>query len=229
GGRSPGVNDMAAGDMDGDGSLEYIVGFNGGGGVHLVETDGTRLWRQPEGNVWHVEMLDTDGDGSLEIVHSNAGGQMTVRDSQGAVVTQARPGPYFSGFSICRWPTAGSSEHALLAEDDTIWLFDFAGDTVAELSAPQCGTLGHARGVPVRLQPGQPEHFAVAVDFKRTRQAILYVYDSAGALVSQEVLPESCRAIAALPLAGGQAEALLVGGEGKVLRYEPAPAAAAEE
>jgi len=42
-GGMPGVNDMCAGDVDGDGDLEFVVGFNGGGGVHLVDADGQRI------------------------------------------------------------------------------------------------------------------------------------------------------------------------------------------
>ena len=222
GSTAPGVNDMAAGDIDGDGSLEYVVGFNGAGGVHLLETNGTRVWRMPDSNVWHVEMVDADGDGSPEIVHSNAGGEMNVRDRQGNVITQARPGPYLSGFSLCRWPNAESSEYALVSEDDVIWVFDFGGKTVTKLDAPRCGRLGLARAVPVKLRADEPEYFAVAVDLKAARQAILYVHDASGALVYQEVLPESCASIAAAALDGGPTEALLVGGDGKVLRYEAA-------
>ncbi len=219
----PGVDDMAAGDIDGDGALEFVVGFNGGGGVHLVETNGTQVWRQPDGNVWHVELADADGDGTLEIVHSNAGGEMKVRDQQGAVVRQARPGSYFSHyFSLCKWPSKEGGEHALLAENGTIWVFDFTGKTVTQFNAPQCGRLGHARGVPVKLKSDQPEYFAVAVDFRFQNAGILYVYDAAGALVYQEILGESCPSIAALSLGESETEALLVGGNGKVWRYEVA-------
>jgi len=139
------VDDMAAEDVDGDGELEFAVGFNGGGGVHLVEADGREAWHRPDGNVWHVEMVDADGDGRPEIVHSNAGGEMKIRNAQGDVMRQDRPPAYFSAFSLCRWPNG--KRHVLFSEEDTIWLLGLDGAAVAEVDAPECGRLGHARGV----------------------------------------------------------------------------------
>ncbi len=216
----PGIDDMAAGDIDGDGALEFVVGFNGGGGVHLLETDGKKQWRQPDGNVWHVEIVDTNGDGSLEIVHSNARGEIKVRDAQGKVISRANPAPYISAFSLCKWPTKKDREYVLLAENDTIWLFDFSGKCIAELEAPRCGTLGHARGVPVRIKGDEPEHFAVVVEFWNWERTVLYIYDPAGTLVYQEILPEACAAIASVSLDDSEAETLLIGGQGKVWQYK---------
>src|SRR6185295_3356852 len=80
-----GMDDLAAGDVDGDGVPEFVVGYNGDGGIHLHDAAGKRRWREDDGNVWHVEVVDTDGDGRCEIVHSNAGGDLTVRDASGKV------------------------------------------------------------------------------------------------------------------------------------------------
>jgi hypothetical protein len=218
-GGMPGVDDMDAGDVDGDGAMEFAVGFNGGGGVHLLDVHGKKKWSQPDGNVWHVELVDTDADGTLEIVHSNAGGQMTVRDLSGKVIRRARPGPYFSDFSLCRWPTSNGREYALLAEDDTIWLFDFNGQTVAQFPSPKSGTLGSAKGTPIKLKTDQPEYFAALVEFRNWDRAVLYLYDSKGTLVYQEILPETCASIAALTLDNAEVETLLIGGNGKVWKY----------
>lgn len=215
-----GVDDMAAGDIDRDGKTEFVVGFNGGGGVHLLDENGKKKWRKRDGNVWHVEMVDTDGDGTLEIVHSNAGGTMTVRDRKGDVIRRERLGPYFSEFSLCSWPTKSDRIYALLAEDDTIWLFDFDGTTAAQFNAPRCGKLGDGRGTPVKLRDDQPEYLAVIVDFQNWNRAVLYVYDSTKTLVFQEIMPESCASIAAMPLADSETETLLIGGEGKVWKYQ---------
>ncbi len=217
---SAGVDDMAAGDIDGDGSLEFVVGFNGGGGVHLVETNGDRVWRQRDGNVWHVEMADTNGDGQLDIVHSNAAGEMKVRDRNGNILSQARTAPYFSSFSLCRWPTKTDRKYALLAEDETIWLFDFGGKSVAQFQAPECGKLGHARGVPVKLKSSEREYFAVIVEFRNWERSILYVYDANGALIYHEILAETCGSIAAMSLDDSATEKLLIGGKGRVWQYE---------
>ncbi len=219
GAGSPGVDDMAAGDIDGDGELEFVVGFNGGGGVHLVETDGRQVWRQDDGNVWHVEMVDTDGDGQLEILHSNAGGEMKVRDARGAVLNQSRPPAYFSGFSLCNWPGKGDPQHALLSESGTIWVLGFDGKSVAKLDAPDCGDLGHARAVPVKLDADEDEYFAVLVAFRNRERSILYLYDHDENLVYQEVLAEACECLAAVSSGDPSTERLLIGGDQRVWQY----------
>lgn len=218
GGRS-GVDDMAAGDVDADGIKEFAVGFNGGGGVDLVDRDGKKRWNKPDGNVWHVEMVDTDNDGRDEIIHSNAGGQITVRDAGGNIIQQSSPGPYFSSFSLVRFPTQTSRNYLLLAEDNHTWLFDFDGTTVRKLPAPDCGDLGDALGTPVTLVKGQPDYLAVLVEYENWDRSILYLYDSKGKLVYQEVIAQDCAAITALPLDNSGTEALLIGAPGKVLKY----------
>jgi uncharacterized protein YodC (DUF2158 family) len=174
-------------------------------------------------------MADASGDPRPEIVHSNAGGRLTIRDWQGAVISQAQPPAYFSGFSLCRWPDRKGKEHPLFAENNTIWILDFAGRPVAQFTAPNCGTLGHARGTTVRLKKDEPEYFAAVVEFKQWARSLLYVYDSAQTLVYQEVLPESSPSIAAVALDKSGAEALLVGGNGKVWEYRVKPPAPAKQ
>jgi hypothetical protein len=219
-GGLPGVDDMCSGDVDGDGKLEFVVGFNGGGGVHLLDENGKRKWKQPDGNVWHVELVDTNGDGKPEIVHSNAGGKITVRDHQGKIIRRSAPSPYFSGFSLCKWPTKSDREYALLSEDDTIWVFDFDARVVAQFKAPDCGTLGRARGTPVKIKSEESEYFAVIVEFGRWEKSILYVYSPSGELLYQEILPEACASIAAVPLDKSETETILIGGLGRVWQYK---------
>ncbi len=225
-GGMPGVDDMAAGDIDGDGLMEFVVGFNGGGGVHLLDENGKQTWKKRDGNVWHVEMVDANSDGHLEIVHSNAGGQLTVRDGEGNIINRARPAAYFSHFSLCRWPTTKDGEYALLSENDTIWLFDFEGKTAARFPAPKCGILGEARGTSVKIMRGQPEYFAVVVGFRSWKRGILYVYDSAKTLVYQEILPEECASLGVISLDDNETETLLIGGTGRVWQYKAGKALA---
>lgn len=217
-GGTPGVDDMSAGDMDLDGVADFVVGFNGGGGVHLVDINGKKTWKQSDGNVWHVEFVDIDGDGKLEIIHSNAAGQLTVRDRQGNVINRTKPAPYFSDFSICRWPTQDDREYALLAEDDTIWLFDFNGKSIKQYSAPKCGSLGGARGIAFTIGK-LSGYFAVIVNFSNWKKAILYIYTPQGQLEYQEILPEASAAIATVKLDSSGKDVLLIGGNGRVWKY----------
>lgn len=218
-------NDMTAGDIDGDGVLEFIVGFNGGGGVHLLDKNGKKKWRQPDGNVWAVELVDTNDDGSLEIVHSNAAGEITVRDGQGKIINRAKPDIYFSEFFLCKWPILQGQEYVLTwdEEDETIKLLDFYGKIKKQFSAPGIVWGMGVRGVPVRLKRGRPEYLAVIVELRgRWHRSVLYVYDFTGTLVFQEIIAETCKSVAALPSDKPEEEMLLVGGEGRVWRYKAA-------
>jgi hypothetical protein len=218
-GGGSGIDDMSSGDIDGDGTTEFAVGFNGGDGVHLLDESGKKIWNKSDGNVWHIELVDANRDGKLVIVHSNAAGQLTVRDRQGDIISRAKTAPYFSDFSICRWPTKKDREYALLAEDDTIWLFDFDGKSVKQYRAPNCGSLGEVKGTSFSTGVEGSEYFAVIVNFSNWKRSNLYIYDSSGELKYHEILPEASAAITAFSLDSTDQEALLVGGEGRVWKY----------
>jgi hypothetical protein len=222
-----GADDMTAGDLKGDGSLEFAVGLNGSGGVVLLNSTGRTLWSKPDGNVWHVEIADVKGDGRLEIVHSNAGGKITVRDASGNVISKSAVGAgvYFSDFSLCTWPTKKDVERLLVSSKGAIWLLDFGGGMVKKFDAPDCPDLSHARGALVTLRSGHPEYLAVLVDVKNSRQSLFYVYNSEGKLVYHEILPEPSASIAAIAADKSGAESILVGGEGHVTRYSTSAAA----
>ena len=48
------VDDMAAGDLDGDGVPDFVVGFNGGSGVRRLDHNGKRKWQMqtPTSGMW---------------------------------------------------------------------------------------------------------------------------------------------------------------------------------
>ena len=99
GGFLAGVDDSVSGDIYGDGKLSLVIGLNGGGGLVLINREGKTVWKKKEGNVWHVETLDTNGDGRDEILHSNAPGQLLVRNANGDVIAEYLPGHYIADFT----------------------------------------------------------------------------------------------------------------------------------
>jgi hypothetical protein len=82
-------------DLDGDKSDEVIVGFNGGGGVHVLNSSGQRVWdNRTIGNVWHVSAGDVAADGKPRVVTTSARGQVHVFSTDGADRQDINPGFY---------------------------------------------------------------------------------------------------------------------------------------
>lgn len=205
-----GVDDADAGDIDRDGISEIVVGFNGGGGVHLLDSKGKKIWKKPDANVWHVEVVDTNGDGKPEIVHSNAGGDITVRDRMGEILQKNNPQPYFSHFSLTYWFGEENRFYTLLTDDDKIYIYDFDGKTIAELNAPLADS-GHAKGTPIKFNNNL--YYACVIESYPLDRSIVYIYDSSKTLVYQARIPEKCSSI--FEYNG----LLLVGGDRKVWKY----------
>jgi len=208
-----GMNDLAAGDLDGDGVPEFAVGYNGGGGVRLLDAAGHERWRELDGNVWHVEILDADGDGHPEIVHSNAAGQVTVRDAAGKVLTRGQAEGYFSHFSVVRWPPERTG--LLQSGDGRTDVLDLDGRTRVRLETPDTSFLGEARGAVARL--GGTDHLVVATSLGHWERTELFVFDEGDVLRYREVLRADCVAITT-----AEPEGFLLGCGARVLRYAPA-------
>jgi hypothetical protein len=123
------------------------------------------------------------------------------------------------------------------AQDSSLWLFDFQGNTVAKFNSPLSefddtvaktplgeeirGTgVYRCKGVWLKFSNDRPEYLAVIKEFAAIDRSVLDVFTASGELVYQEVLPEECTSIAVLPPAdpSGVPE-LLVSGERTVWRY----------
>lgn len=226
------IDDMAAGDLDGDGVLEFVAAWDG---VQILDRHGTHLSGRPhEGPMHHQEVVDVDGDGRDEIVQAT-GGEMTIRGAGGDVVREVEMPFYFAGFSLCTAPGA-RQPHVLAVEDRHVFLLDFGGRVVSKFPAPlssflratpkvdefdsQITDVYRARGAWVKLFDGAAEHLVVVTEFAALDRSVLYVYEPGGRLVYQEVLPEQSGSLAALPPRGpGGAQDFLVGGGGTVWRY----------
>jgi hypothetical protein len=228
GGKWPGVDDSAPGDASGDGKLSVAIGFNGGGGVALLDGQGKTLWKKDETNVWHLEMLDRTGDGHEEILHSNAKGQLLLRNAKGDVVDQYLPGSYVSRFALTRWGAETRPSHILVSISEaregcckpTLVILDSRGKKVSEMDSPLGDLLSRMSSTPVRFGNGA-EYFAVLKNESWQERSMLYLYGDDGQIIYQEILGESCPGIAALPEKDGSR--LLVGCAGKIWEYLPAP------
>lgn len=217
--NNPGIDDMCAGDLNKDGKIEFVVGCNGDGGVHLLDSTGKKIWQKEDGNVWQVEIADIDGKGTMGIVHSNAGGEMTIRDYSGNILKQIQPGPYFSGFTLCIWPTSKDRLYPILSEENQIWLIDYDGSILAKMPAPDSGDQGTAYGTQFERSKDGKNCLAVVVDLGSWKSSILFIYDSTNQLIFREIIDGNCESIATIKDEKSGKDIILVGSYGKVWSY----------
>jgi hypothetical protein len=219
-----GIDDSVPGNVTGDGKLSIVIGLNGGEGIVLLDGQGNELWKKEEGNVWHVETLDTNGDGREEILHSNAMGQLIVRSGKGDVIARYLPNFYVSQFAITRWGDEDRASHILVpitksGEGKSAYiLLDANGKEVIELESPLGESFTRLSSIPIRFGNGV-EYFAVLGNDSSADRSMLLLYGEEGQIAYQEILGESCLGIATLPQKQG--ERLLVGCNARVWEYSP--------
>lgn len=226
-----GNNDMAAGDLDGDGDLEFVVGFNGGSGIHLLDKNGKLIWEKDGSNIWSVGMVDTNDDSQLEIVHSHADGDYHIKDENGDSISDIELPIYLGGFSKAEVPN-NNGDVILFYDDNEIWMFHPNGSILRSFNASTNTERGDVWATPVKFKAGEPEYFAAIVpdiiitDTVITTETVirsettLFVYDYNFEIVYKEVIQEMCEAISPVPSGTGGDEAFLLGCKGYVWKYE---------
>ena len=218
-----GVDDSTVGEMGPDRRSTVVVGFNGGGGLILVNSRGKKIWQKPESNVWHVETLDIKGDGHREILHSNARGELIVRDANGEVTAHYLSGYYVSEFSLTRWGDEPQPTHILVPTKQNrggcckkvLLVLGAEGNIIATLDAPEGDWIHRANGTPVQ-QKNSSALYAVLQTGTLPR-SLLSIYNSDGKITYQEILGDRCLAISTMP--GDLANRLLIGCGGEVWEY----------
>jgi hypothetical protein len=214
-----GVDDAAAGDLEGDGKMEVAVGMNGAGGIHLLDAEGKEIWSRPDGNVWHVEMLAGANRVPGRILNSNAGGQLVVRDHEGKVIRREKLNTYASAFTLVRWGEEPAATHVVVAGPDEVYVYTGDGAPVASFDAPAPTLYDDIKATTVRFSP-EAADFAVLRNYGRWNRSVLSINSAKGALAYREILGDDCDSLAAIP--GGGNEILLVGCRGRVWQYAPA-------
>ena len=212
------VYDAVSGALGENAEQRVVVGLNGDGGVRLLDENGKELWKQNDGNVWHVEIIDDGEHAGNVIVHSNAGGGLTLRDASGKVLSQSKPETYVADFSLTAWGTERKANKLLVKGPDTFYILSLDGKTIAHLAAPvAAGWDATPKATPVQFRAGKP-HYAALARYPMWDRSNLYIYDEQNQLVYNEVIGENCGAVSALHGKKGS-EDLLLGCNGNVWRY----------
>lgn len=213
--RSPGIDDAVAGQVDG--AEAVIVGLNGDGGVRRLDSQGKELWQQPDGNVWHVEIATPDGGTAPTILHSNAGGQLVLRNAAGDVVGHSKPETYVSHFALTAWDDQPTRNDLISAANRSLYVLTMRGQTLAVLPAPGTAGVDEVRGTPVHWSASDMNYAAV-VRHSMWARSVLYIYDKQQQVIYQEVLDHDCGALFAEPNSSGNQD-LLLGCDGFVWKY----------
>jgi hypothetical protein len=229
-GGMPGVDDMTAGNLDGasgsDSAPQFVVGFNGDGGLRCLDVKGVLKWQKLGANIWHVEIVDIKDNGQPKIVHSDASGGITVRNRDGDVEREIKPVEYCAHFSVCRWPSASSEPKLVIPGKGQIWLADFDGNLIAGLKAPSWeGAFPVIHATAFRLKEDEPPFLATVTNYSLWNASVLTVFNGEKQPVYEEIITEQCATLRALPVEGSAVDDLLVGGNGKVWRYTAAETA----
>jgi hypothetical protein len=94
-GTLSGRDDVWPVDLDGDGSDEVVVGYNGGTGLHVLSSQGKLIWKSTTiGNVWHVSAGDVRGNGKTQVVSTSALGKVHIFSDDGTGRVDLDPGVY---------------------------------------------------------------------------------------------------------------------------------------
>lgn len=243
--EQPSIREVAAGDLDGDGKLEFAAswGYEPWAGIELFDRFGRSKWRhREEFKPGQLAIVDVDGDGKAEIVEED-GSDLKIRDAQGKVQSTAPMPVSLTYLSLCPRPDGQGAAQNLAVREGRLVLIDLDGKNFSNFQAPlskiklekprnvslpgmadpfvvDTEEVYRAKGVWVKLRKDQPKYLAAVARFAVIDRSLFYVYDEQGKLVYHEILPEDCNAIAAFSSEDADGEDILVGGERSVWRYK---------
>jgi hypothetical protein len=238
------IREVAAGDIDGDGKLEFVASWgHEQWSLELFDRFGSSRWRrEDEFSHGQMELVDLNRDGKAEIVEAD-GQELKIRDAQGKVTSSANVPLYLSYLSLCPRPDGRGALQNLAVKEGRLALIDLDGKNFSNFEAPlskiklekpqkltapgmpvplvfDTEEVYRAKGAWVKLRKDQPEYLAVIARFAVIDRSLFYVYDEQGKLIYHEILPEACNAIARLsPENDAESEDILVAGEKTVWRY----------
>lgn len=205
---------MAAGDFNKDGKLEFVVGMNASGGLHMLDAKGKEIWKRSAGNVFSVEIVDINNDGALEILHSDAGEGIVIRKADGEKIRTIRN--CGDGHFSLLYQGNLNKEPLLVCDDNKLKLVDLKDNVVRVFDLPggghtPKGCLVYFNGI------DKPPHYAFVRTIQATgKRSDLTVFDPNGKLAYHEIFRASYLAMTPLRQRANRFDSLLVGENSRV-------------
>lgn len=214
-----GVDDSAAGDLGGN--LAVAVGYNGGTGIRLVDpirSGANELWsQQGDGNIWHIEIASSETYPEGFIVHSNAGGELVIRNKNGVVLSRHKPAIYLSKFSLTDWGTDSHFDKLVAYDENGLYVLSVDGSILARFPIDREVDITGINAAMLHAADGS-SYFAVVQDYGGWHRSRLRIFDKRNFLTYEEVLGDDCVSLRAIPDHLGF-QTLLLGCNGVVFRY----------
>lgn len=218
---------MASGNVNIDKEVEFIIASKSWsskgvrsnefkGKLELLDSKGILIWKINVPEIWHVEMLDIDGDNISEIIYSDYDGKLTVLNGNGSFKLQYS-NLIGRNFSIIKWPHKNSPDRFLVAKSNRILIYDLNGVVLAVLKAPGAHQYDIS-GISVELTKGKVYFASIVKSKSSSMLAQLYIYNDLGSLIYHEKF--SALAPVLFSNSVGLVDELLVGGVSSVWRYK---------
>jgi len=209
------ANQMAAGDLDQDGRVDFAVGMNAAGGLYLFNSDGTEKWRREAGNVFAVEIVDLDGDGQPEIVHIDRG-RIVIRDKRGEIIRQFQFPSHHVDHLV--WKLDHSEFGVVGTRNGFIQIYNLQGKELRRVRLP------HVEGYVASLQPIRHAgaiYYAASIHAPyHYNNGYLYIFDEAGRVIHKEIFATRLGGLLASPHPSHKdSDVLLVGIGSEVIEY----------
>lgn len=126
----------AAGDMNGDGIQEMVVGSRVGG-LHLKQYQGDITWAKFMGaEVTSVELADLSGDGSMEIIAGSKNFYVLAADIEGNILWNTNVGDSVLDMSVTDITGDGTPEIVVGTEGGMVRVLSNTGEIIATMTVP---------------------------------------------------------------------------------------------
>jgi hypothetical protein len=241
------LRDILAGDLDGNGTQEFLSSWyvEQKSQLEAFDMQGHTLWKEKPEFFWNDSaILDLEGDGRPEIIDHSVS-KITIFNGRGQQLREIKLPALLGDVDYIWSGTTKPTPQILDINDGVLRVVDFSGKVILQADAPlsyiklkepkriemsptepefvytkDSVDVYKKYGAWVRWRRDAPAVLAVVAGFSLLERGVFYVYDEKGKLLYHEVLPEEPAGLAVLPLDDkGEANAILVAGENTVWQY----------